>query len=289
MLLNQYEQEAVEPLAAALERLENDQTLLVESHRPVGIFRTHETAPRVLIAGNESWTYIGPQGMLPRLYEAFAGLAGKLVVSAALQDAEPLAATLNGAAFLGIEADPERIKRLLKTGYCDILVNSLDEAVRILRNAVYRKEAVSVGLTGNSAEVLAEMERRGIVPDLRTDQLLLPDPQDDVRWAALSGDTRDIAAIDELLLRLFPENQRLTRWISLARKRVKYQGLPARACRLNSDEWDRFFVAVNEMATRGELRAPVVIARDQYDGGRASWVAVCPSGDTQAIVADGSP
>jgi urocanate hydratase len=106
---------------------------------------------------------------------------------------------------------------------------------------------------------------------------------------ALSADPRDIAALDDLVLRLFPENERLTRWICLARQRVKSQGLPARACRLGPGDRVRFRLAVNDLVARGELRAPVVIARDQYDGGPASWVAVHQGGDTQAIVADGSP
>src|SRR4029077_6142462 len=90
--------------------------------------------------------------------------------------AQPLAATLNGAAFLGIEVDPERIKRRVKTGYCDVMVNDLDEALRILKNAVRKREAVSVGLIGNCADVVPEMARRGVVPDLLTDQTSAHDP-----------------------------------------------------------------------------------------------------------------
>jgi urocanate hydratase len=199
-----------------LRRLENDETLLVQSGKPVGVFRTHEEAPRVLIANSNlvghwsnwdqfraleklglimygqmtagSWIYIGTQGILQGTYETFAAaarkhfggtLAGKLVVTGGMGGmggAQPLAATLNGAAFLCVEVDPERIKRRLKTGYCDIMVSSLDEAVRILRNAVHQRQAVSVGLAGNCAEVLPEMVRRGIVPDLLTDQTSAHDP-----------------------------------------------------------------------------------------------------------------
>jgi urocanate hydratase len=135
-----------------------------------------------------SWIYIGTQGILQGTYETFAAagrkhfggdLAGRLVASGGLGGmggAQPLAATMNGAAFLGIEVDPERIKRRLRTGYCDILVNDLDEAVRILRNAVRKKEATSVALVGNCAEVVPELARRGIVPDLLTDQTSAHDP-----------------------------------------------------------------------------------------------------------------
>ncbi len=202
----------------SLRGLENDETLLVQSGKPVGIFRTHPYAPRVLIANanlvghwddwknfNEleragltmygqmtagSWIYIGTQGILQGTYETFAAaarkhfgagadLSGKLVVSGGMGGmggAQPLAATLNGAAFLGIEVDPERIKRRVKTGYCDVMVNDLDEALRILKNAVRKREATSVGLIGNCADLIPEMARRGVVPDLLTDQTSAHDP-----------------------------------------------------------------------------------------------------------------
>jgi len=203
-------------IVAALKDLENDETLLVQSGKPVGVFRTHEAAPRVLIANANlvghwatwekfrelerlgltmygqmtagSWIYIGTQGILQGTYETFAAaalkhfgsdLAGKLVVSGGMGGmggAQPLAATLNGAAFLGIEVDQERIKRRIRSGYCDICVNSLDEAIRILKVAVRQKHAVSVGLVGNCADVIPELARRGIVPDLLTDQTSAHDP-----------------------------------------------------------------------------------------------------------------
>ncbi len=202
----------------SLRKLENDETLLVQSGKPVGIFRTHSYAPRVLIANSNlvghwddwkhfneleraglmmygqmtagSWIYIGTQGILQGTYETFAAaarkhfganadLSGKLVVSGGMGGmggAQPLAATLNGAAFLGIEVDPERIKKRLKTGYCDVMVNSLDEALRILKNAVRKREAASVGLVGNCADVVPELAKRGVVPDLLTDQTSAHDP-----------------------------------------------------------------------------------------------------------------
>src|SRR5271167_3745408 len=204
-------------IVASLRSLENDETLLVQSGKPVGIFRTHSYAPRVLIANSNlvghwsdwkhfdeldragltmygqmtagSWIYIGTQGILQGTYETFAAagrkhfhtadLAGKLVASGGMGGmggAQPLAATLNGAAFLGIDVDPEHIKRRVKTGYCDVMVNDLDEALRILKNAVRKREAASVGLVGNCADVVPEMARRGVVPDLLTDQTSAHDP-----------------------------------------------------------------------------------------------------------------
>jgi len=200
----------------SLRKLENDETLLVQSGKPVGIFRTHSYAPRVLIANSNlvghwdnwkqfneleraglmmygqmtagSWIYIGTQGILQGTYETFAAagrkhfggdLAGKLIASGGMGGmggAQPLAATLAGGAFLGIEVDPERIKRRVKTGYCDVMVNDLDEALRILKNAVRKREATSVGLVGNCADVIPELARRGIVPDLLTDQTSAHDP-----------------------------------------------------------------------------------------------------------------
>ncbi|HTS12785.1 MAG TPA: urocanate hydratase [Candidatus Limnocylindrales bacterium] len=208
--------ESYRAIVASLKALANDETLLVQSGKPVGIFRTHEYAPRVLIANSNlvghwsdwehfdeldraglmmygqmtagSWIYIGTQGILQGTYETLAAagrkhfggdLAGKLVASGGMGGmggAQPLAATLNGAAFLGIDVDPERIKRRVKTGYCDVMVNDLDEALRILKNAVRKREATSVGLVGNCADVVPELARRGVVPDLLTDQTSAHDP-----------------------------------------------------------------------------------------------------------------
>ncbi|HEV2616101.1 MAG TPA: urocanate hydratase [Candidatus Acidoferrales bacterium] len=210
--------ECFHAIVNSLRNLENDETLLVQSGKPVGIFRTHSYAPRVIIANSNlvghwddwknfneleragltmygqmtagSWIYIGTQGILQGTYETFAAaarkhfgaaadLSGKLVVSGGMGGmggAQPLAATLNGAAFLGIEVDPERIKRRVKTGYCDVMVNNLDEALRILKNAVRKREATSVGLIGNCADLIPELAKRGVVPDLLTDQTSAHDP-----------------------------------------------------------------------------------------------------------------
>jgi urocanate hydratase len=203
-------------IVKSLQSLAADETLLVQSGKPVAIFRTHDYAPRVLIANSNlvghwsnweqfdaldraglmmygqmtagSWIYIGSQGILQGTYETIAAagrkhfgsdLAGKLVASGGMGGmggAQPLAATLNGAAYLGIDVDPERIKRRVKTGYCDMMVNDLDEALRILKNAVRKREAVSVGLIGNCADVIPELEKRGVVPDILTDQTSAHDP-----------------------------------------------------------------------------------------------------------------
>jgi urocanate hydratase len=135
-----------------------------------------------------SWIYIGTQGIIQGTFETFAAagekhfggdLAGKLAVSGGMGGmggAQPLAATMAGACFLGVEADPERIKRRLKTGYCDFMVNSLDEALRILKLAIRKKENISVGLVGNTADVIPELAERGVVPDILTDQTSAHDP-----------------------------------------------------------------------------------------------------------------
>jgi len=381
-------------IVAALKALENDETLLVQSGKPVGIFRTHEYAPRVLIANSNlvghwnnfekftefermgltmygqmtagSWIYIGSQGIIQGTFETFAaagekhfhaGLEGKLIVSGGMGGmggAQPLAATMAGAAFLGIEVDPEHIKKRLKSGYCDFMVNSLDEALRILKNAVRKKEAVSVGLVGNCADVIPELAARGVLPDILTDQTSAHDPlngyipqglspeqaaelrADDpksymersldsiarhvegmlalqkmgavtfdygnnirtmafqrgvknaydfpgfvpayirplfcegrgpFRWVALSGEPSDIAITDQLVLDLFPENRILSRWIELARKRIKFQGLPARICWLGYGERAQFGLAMNELVRKGKIKAPIVIGRDHLDTG----------------------
>src|SRR6266481_5722874 len=210
--------ECFHAIVKSLRGLANDETLLVQSGKPVGIFRTHEYAPRVLLCNSNlvghwnnwdkfhefdraglmmygqmtagSWIYIGTQGILQGTYETFAAAAtkhfagdlkGKLVVTGGIGGmggAQPLAATMNGAAFLGIDVDPERIKKRLKTGYIDVMVTSLDEALRILKNAVRKGQATSVGLVGNCADVIPELAKRGVVPDLLTDQTSAHDPID---------------------------------------------------------------------------------------------------------------
>ena len=199
-----------EAIVRSLRELENDETLLVQSGKPVGIFRTHEYAPRVLIANSNlvgqwsnweefhrlermgltmygqmtagSWIYIGSQGIVQGTFETFAAAAkkhfegsleGKLIVSGGMGGmggAQPLAATMNGACFLGIEVDPSRIEKRIKTGYCDQIETELDDAFRAIEEARAKGDAISIGLVGNCADVIPELARRGIVPDVLTDQ-----------------------------------------------------------------------------------------------------------------------
>ena len=202
--------EAFDAIVRSLRALENDETLLVQSGKPVGVFRTHDEAPRVLIANSNlvghwsnyaefnrlerlgltmygqmtagSWIYIGSQGIVQGTFETFAeagrkhfggSLEGKFVVTGGLGGmggAQPLAATMNGALFLGIEVDRTRIEKRLASGYCDMMASTLDEALRIIDEARNERRAVSVGLVGNCADVLPEMVKRGVVPDILTDQ-----------------------------------------------------------------------------------------------------------------------
>ena len=202
--------EAFDAIVRSLRELENDETLLVQSGKPVGKFRTHDEAPRVLIANSNlvgqwnnypefnrlermgltmygqmtagSWIYIGSQGIVQGTYETFAAagrkhfdgsLKGKFVLTGGLGGmggAQPLAATMNGAAFLGVEVDPARIEKRLKSGYCDEIAHSLDEALKLIEKARKDRRSLSVGLVGNCADVLPEIVKRGIVPDVVTDQ-----------------------------------------------------------------------------------------------------------------------
>src|SRR5581483_11434966 len=202
--------EAYRAIVETLKQLEDDETLLVQSGKPVGVFKTHDHAPRVLIANSNlvghwsnwekfneleraglmmygqmtagSWIYIGSQGIVQGTFETFAAagrkhfggaLDGKFVVSGGLGGmggAQPLAATMNGAVFLGVEVDPARIEKRLKSGYCDKMAWSLDEALRLIEQARKERKALSVGLVGNCADLLPEIVKRGIVPDVLTDQ-----------------------------------------------------------------------------------------------------------------------
>ena len=203
-------------IVRSLRQLENDETLLVQSGKPVGIFRTHPEAPRVLIANANlvghwsnwtefrrleqlgltmygqmtagSWIYIASQGIIQGTYETFAAagrkhfggtLDGRLIVSGGMGGmggAQPLAATMAGACFLGIDVDAARIEKRLKTRYCDHLARTLDEALTILNDARKRHEAISVGVVGNCADVLPELIKLGVTPDIVTDQTSAHDP-----------------------------------------------------------------------------------------------------------------
>ncbi|NUO62231.1 MAG: urocanate hydratase [Gemmatimonadaceae bacterium] len=397
-------------IVRALRALENDETLLVQSGKPVAVFRTHEWSPRVLIANSNlvgrfanwevfrelerkglimygqmtagSWIYIGSQGIVQGTYETFGAvarqhfggtLAGRFVLSAGLGGmggAQPLAATLNGAAFLGIEVDETRIVKRIATGYCDRKTRDVAEALGWIREAVAAQRPLSVGLVGNAAELLPRFVATGVVPDVLTDQTSAHDPlngyvpaglsleaaaalrrtdptaylaratasiaehvramlalrdrgavtfdygnnirtvafdagvanafdfpgfvpayvrplfcegKGPFRWAALSGDPRDIARTDELVLELFPEDAHLRRWIDAARKHIHFQGLPARICWLGQGARAKFGVALNDLVARGELSAPIVIGRDHLDTGSVA----SPFRETEAMK-DGS-
>jgi len=386
--------EAFEAILQTLQRLREDETLLVQSGKPVGVLRTHIWAPRVLIANSNlvpqwatwehfneldkkglimygqmtagSWIYIGTQGILQGTYETFAAaakthfngdLAGKFVLTAGLGGmggAQPLAVTMNNGVVIAVEVDPQRIERRLETRYLDVATESLDEALSLARDAVLKKKPLSIGLLGNAADVVPELAKRGIVPDLVTDQTsahdeldgyvpngmtfqaalelrkkspkeyvkrsfaamaehvngilklkdmgaicfdygnnlrgqalkagverafdypgfvpayirpLFCDGKGPFRWVALSGDPQDIYKTDEKVKELFPEDVALQRWITLAQKKVEFQGLPARICWLGYKQRAKFGMALNGMVASGELKAPIVIGRDHLDTG----------------------
>src|SRR5438876_8312119 len=402
--------EAFDAIVRSLRELENDETLLVQSGKPVGKFRTHDEAPRALIANSNlvgqwnnypesnrlermgltmygqmtagSWIYIGSQGIVQGTFETFAAagrkhfggsLDGKFVLTGGLGGmggAQPLAATMNGAVFLGVEVDPARIEKRLKSGYCDKITHSLDDALKLIDQARKDLKSLSVGLVGNCADVLPEIVKRGVVPDIVTDQTSAHDslngyvphgmsledalvlrrknPDEYIergmesmavhveamlalqkkgavafdygnniraqakkagvknafdipgfvpeyirplfcegrgpfRWVALSGDPEDIRRTDKLALELFPENQTLARWMTLAEKRIQFQGLPARICWLGYGERAAFGVAMNALVRRGEIKAPIVIGRDHLDSGSVA----SPNRETEGML-DGS-
>jgi len=386
--------ECFDAIVRALQRLEADETLLVQSGKPVGVFRTHADAPRVLIANSNlvprwataehfrdlearglimfgqmtagSWIYIGSQGIVQGTFETFAeaarehfggDLKGRLIVSGGLGGmggAQPLAATLAGATFLGADVDAARIGRRLASGYLDAREDDLDRAIDLAVDAKRRGEARSFGVVANQVDLLARLRDRGVVPDLLTDQTSAHDElqgyvphgmphaealrlrreaperyiersrasmaehvrlmlellangavvfdygnnlrgqalvagvknafdfpgfvpayirpmfcrgRGPFRWVALSGDPEDIRRTDEVILREFPHDAILTRWIALAREKVRFQGLPARICWLGYGERAHFGEVINRMVRRGELSAPIVIGRDHLDCG----------------------
>lgn len=402
--------ECYHKIIETLDRLENNQTLLVQSGKAVAVVETHRLAPRVLIANSNlvprwatweefdkleaaglmmygqmtagSWIYIGTQGILQGTYETFRGaakrhfndtLAGTITVTAGLGGmggAQPLAVKLAGGISICVEIDPGRIQRRLETRYLDQATDSLDEAIAIAQRAKLKREAVSIGLMGNVAEVLPEMVRIGFIPDIVTDQTSAHDPlwgylpisraDEDLntirgqnpeayarrvqssiaahveailemqrrgavafdygnnlrtqaklagvtdafsypgfvpafirdsfcegrgpfRWVALSGDAADIAATDNAMLKLFPEDKRLNEWLCFASSQIAFQGLPARICWLGYRERDRAGLLFNQMVRDGRLKAPIVIGRDHLDAGSVA----SPYRETEAML-DGS-
>ncbi|MGZ5454532.1 MAG: urocanate hydratase [Candidatus Aminicenantales bacterium] len=402
--------EAYRAIVASLKKLENDETLLVQSGKPVAVFKTHAEAPRVLISNAMivprwanwdefrrlevlgltmygqmtagSWIYIGTQGILQGTYETlsavgrkhFGGsLKGRLTLTAGLGGmggAQPLAVTMNDGVAIVVEADPHRIQRRLKTRYVDTMADNLDEALRLAHEAMKKGKPLSIALLGNAADILPEFVRRGITPDVLTDQtsahdelngyvpnglayeeaiaLRKKDPADYIRrsyaamaahvqamlelrkrgaqafdygnnirgqaqkagvanafdipgfvpeyirplfclgkgpfrWAALSGKPQDIYATDEAVLKEFPEDEALARWIRKARSQVKFQGLPSRICWLGYGERARFGAVINRLVKTGKIAAPVVIGRDHLDSGSVA----SPNRETEGM-RDGS-
>ena len=202
--------EAYDAIVKSLKKLENDETLLIQSGKPVGVFRTHEYSPRVLIANSHlvphwatwekfrqldrlglimfgqmtagSWIYIGTQGIIQGTYETFAAIAdkhfggdlhGRWILTGGMGGmggAQPMAGTMSGASILVVEVDEARINRRIKQGFCHVKVKTLDKAIRLIKEHTKSKEPISIGLVGNCAEIFPEIFRRGIVPDIVTDQ-----------------------------------------------------------------------------------------------------------------------
>jgi len=386
--------ECYDAIIDSLKKLNDDETLLVQSGKPVAVFKTHTNAPKVIISNAQlvpawanwdefrrldaigltmygqmtagSWIYIGSQGILQGTYETFAAcadkhfnsdLSGRFILTAGLGGmggAQPLAATMNGAVILGIDVDKTRIQKRIDTGYCDVITEDIDEAIKLVQEAKKNKEAKSIGLVGNAGDVLPELLKRNIIPDIVTDQtsahdmlngyvpmgmsfeealeLRKSDPEKYIklsrytvvvhckamhdflkkgsivfdygnnirgealnhgfkeafeipgfvpeyirplfcdgkgpfRWAALSGDPNDIFVTDEYVLKTFPENKALARWIKKAQEKVHFQGLPARICWLGYGERAKMGKIFNELVRDGKVKAPIVIGRDHLDCG----------------------
>ncbi len=386
--------EAFHRIVETLKTLADDETLIVQSGKPVAVFKTHKDAPRVLTANAHlvprwstwetfhelealgltmygqmtagGWSYIGSQGIVQGTYETFAACAranfggslkGRLVLTGGMGGmggAQPLAIKMNEGVCLDVEVDEARIRRRVDNKYCDVLVQDLDEALGLAEDAKAEAKGMSIGLVGNCAEVHPELLRRGIKPDVVTDQTSAHDPlggyiprglsvneatdlrrsdpkeylrrskesiaihcramldflhkgsvvfdygnnirgqakeagvedafafqgfvplyirplfcegRGPFRWVAVSGNPEDILTTDRVVLKEFPKDPALTRWIELAEKFLPWEGLPARVCWLAFGERARFGTAINRMVGSGELSGPIVITRDHLDAG----------------------
>ncbi len=402
--------ECYDAILKSLRELNEDETLMIQSGKPVGVFKSHTDAPRVLIANSNivphwatqqqfdqyerdglmmygqmtagSWIYIGTQGILQGTYETFGSLArqhgwgtlaGKLVLTAGLGEmggAQAQAITFNGGVGLLVDVDPWRIERRLQLKQVDVAAKNLDDALELINAAVEAKEAKSVALCGNAAEVLWQLLERGVIPDVVTDQTsahdvlmgyipvgydveqaaefrktdqtayekaamdsmakhveamlefqrrgaivfdygnnlrqrakdsgvanafdypgfvpayirpLFCEGKGPFRWVALSGDKEDIYKTDEAIMNLFPEDDHLAKWLTLAQEKVEFQGLPARICWLGYRARAKAGLKLNEMVASGELKAPIVIGRDHLDCGSVA----SPNRETEAMK-DGS-
>jgi len=379
-------------IVEALTTMDEDQTLIIQSGKPIGLLKTHAQAPLVIMANCNivgqwakaevfyelekqgliawggltagAWQYIGSQGVIQGTYEIFmriaekrfgGSLAGRFILTAGMGGmggAQPLAGRMAGAAILDVDVDPQRAERRKQIGYLQEIAPDLDTALAMIAVAVKEKRALSVGLVANAAEVYPEILKRGIVPDIVTDQTSAHDlvygyvPKgmslDEVRrlrvdgqgqlmaasrasiadhvramlgfqaagsevfdngnlirtqakqagvenafdipifteaylrplfaraigpfrWMALSGETSDIARIDDLVLEMFPDNKIVTNWIRLARQYVPFEGLPARIAWLGHGERTTLALAVNALVRSGELKGPVAFSRDHLD------------------------
>ena len=402
--------ESFDQILDSLKNLEENETLLVQSGKPVAVFKTHTDAPRVLLANSNivphwatqenfdryeregltmygqmtagSWIYIGTQGILQGTYETFGSLArqhgwgtlaGKFVLTAGLGEmggAQAQAITFNGGVGLLVEVDRWRIDRRLQLKQIDLATENLEEALEMVKEFTDKKEAKSIALLGNAAEVHWQILDKNIIPDVVTDQTSAHDvlygyiPQGlsieqanelrksnqteyenramdsmarhveamlefqrrgaivfdygnnlrqrakdngvahafdylgfvpayirplfcegkgPFRWVALSGEREDIYKTDEAIMNLFPDNDHLARWLTMAQEQVAFQGLPARICWLGYGERAKAGLKLNEMVASGELKAPIVIGRDHLDCGSVA----SPNRETEAMK-DGS-
>ncbi|MFZ2413978.1 MAG: urocanate hydratase [Candidatus Cryosericum sp.] len=402
--------QAYADIVATLQSMDVDDTLVVQSGKPVAVWKTHIDAPRVIISNSMlvphwatwdefhkledkglimygqmtagSWIYIGAQGILQGTYETLAAaarqagwedLSGRFVLTGGcggMSGAQPLAITMNGGVGLIVECDPARIQKRLDTKYIDTMTTDLDEALQMVKNAVAEKRPLSIGLVANAADVFPELLRRGIIPDVVTDQTsahdtlngyvpngmplaeayalrtsnpveyerraldaitvhckamvglqergaivfdygnnirgqalangyedafkfdgfvpkyirpLFEEGKGPFRWAALSGDPKDIWTTDEVILREFAYDQHLVKWIQMAHDQVQFQGLPARICWLGYGERERFGLIINDLVKSGRISAPIVIGRDHLDCGSVA----SPNRETEKMM-DGS-
>lgn len=401
--------EAYYKIIETLTKLKNDETLLIQSGKPVAVFRTFELSPRVLIVNSMlvprwatweyfreleakglimygqmtagSWIYIGTQGIIQGTYETFAALAekhfnstlkNKLVLTAGLGGmggAQPLAIKFNEGVALIAEVDYNRIKRRLETGYLDMVIDNMDQAIKMALEYKNEGKAVSIAIPVNAATLYTYMLKNDIIPDVVTDQTSAHDelngyiPEMDFeqalklrkdnlqeyikrsletiakhcqamvefkrkgaivfdygnnirgqaykagykdafefegfvklyirdlfcqgkgpfRWVALSGDPKDIYETDNVILKLFPDNQKLVNWINKAQNHIKFQGLPARICWLGYQERDKAGMYFNYLVEKGVLKAPIVIGRDHLDSGSVA----SPYRETEGML-DGS-
>ncbi len=401
--------EAYYKIIEALTKLKNDETLLIQSGKPVATFKTFELSPRVLIVNSMlvpkwatweyfreleakglimygqmtagSWIYIGTQGIIQGTYETFSTLAEKhfnstlkhkLVLTAGLGGmggAQPLAIKFNEGVALIAEVDYNRIKRRIETGYLDMVIDNMDQAIKTAIEYKNQGKAISIAVPVNAATLYTYMLKNDIIPDVVTDQTSAHDelngyipemdfeqalklrkenPQEYIkrsletiakhcqamvefkrkgaivfdygnnirgqaykagykdafefegfvklyirdlfsqgkgpfRWVALSGDPKDIYETDNVILKLFPDNQKLVNWINKAQNYIKFQGLPARICWLGYQERDKAGMYFNYLVEKGVLKAPIVIGRDHLDTGSVA----SPYRETEGML-DGS-